>query len=433
MTLISHNPFISGNPVPSAAFVNRQRELRKVVSRICTGQSSALIGEPRSGKTSLLQYVRQSELYGEQAAHLLFSYLDAQMLGPRFAPPHFWEYVLQPVAKLAGAQAAQVRAVYTTCQRETFGNFGLERLFASLARAGYCQVLLLDEFDNLLENAAFNQAEFFGGLRSLASRMPGLVLVLASRQLPGTLNQQTQEFNRSGSPYFNFVDEIILSPFSKRATEELLARGGDRFDAADREFILRLADGHPYFLQVVASELWELNEDESLTPVERRQQAGAALYHCTQTVLADTWRLWTPEMRKAFAVVALDQMPELLGEKQFHLRPLRQKLVDYKPEVNELKKRGYIRENAAVESGWIIAGEVMLWFVADMLIQALRAKDDDLGAFFQAQQWIGLFTKEEIAQVGSAVKSLGKLLMGGVETFIKAASEGWGKGVSGKP
>jgi hypothetical protein len=432
MTLLSHNPFISGNPVAPADFVNRQREARRLVTRICTGQSSAVIGEPRSGKTSLLHYVRQPDLYGEQATHILFSYLDAQMLGPRFAPPHFWEYVLQPVVNLSGTHAAQVRTAYAACQRETFGNFGLERLFAQLASAGYRLGLLLDEFDNLLENAAFHQAEFFGGLRSLASRMPGLVLVLASRQLPGALNQQTQEFNRSGSPYFNFVDEIILAPFSKRATEDLLARGGDRFTAADHAFILRLADGHPYFLQVVAGELWDLSEETDLTPVERHRQAGEALYTQTQKTLADTWRLWTPEMRKAFAVIALDQMPRLLGAKEFYLRPLRQKLADYGLEVRELKKRGYIRENAAAESEWSITGEVMLWFVADALLQALRAQDD-LGTLVQAQQWAGLFTKEEIALVGAALKSVSKLVTGGVETFIKAASEGWGKGVSGKP
>ena len=419
MSIISDNPFIYGDPVSPEQFVNRQREVRKLVGRICTGQSSAVIGDPRSGKTSLLRYVQQPALYGDHASRLLFSYLDAQMLGTTFAPPHFWEYVLQPVSNLDRSTYPQVRTAYHTCQRESFGNFGLERLFAHLHQAGHCLVLLLDEFDNLLDNAAFHQAEFFGGLRSLASRSAGLVLVLASRQAPGDLNRKTEEFSRSGSPFFNIVSEITLKPFSQRATNELLARAGRDFIPADREFIIRLADGHPYFLQVAAGELWELREEADLTPEERRQSAGEALYNKAQDTLRDTWRLWKPEMQIAFAIIALNQSPALLGEREFNLQRLREKLADYTPETKQLAKRGYIRGSS--DDGWRVTGEVMLWFVADTLVQALRA-DSELGTLFHAQCWDGMFTNEEREQFKDAVQSLRALLKDNVDNFVKVAS-----------
>jgi len=49
------NPFIYGNPVPVTQHVNRQRELRTLFSRLQRGESTAIVGEPRIGKTSLLR------------------------------------------------------------------------------------------------------------------------------------------------------------------------------------------------------------------------------------------------------------------------------------------------------------------------------------------------------------------------------------------
>ena len=101
------NPFISGNPVSGPQFINRKKEIRRVVGRILNyGQSSAIVGEPRSGKTSLLQYLSAPEnaeaLYGEEKENLLFSFVDSLALGRQFSPAEFWKYVLEPVEKAMG-------------------------------------------------------------------------------------------------------------------------------------------------------------------------------------------------------------------------------------------------------------------------------------------------------------------------------------------
>ncbi len=48
------NPFIYGKPVSKEHFMGRKDVLQTLISRILTGQSSAIIGEPHIGKTSLL-------------------------------------------------------------------------------------------------------------------------------------------------------------------------------------------------------------------------------------------------------------------------------------------------------------------------------------------------------------------------------------------
>ena len=63
-------------------FLDRRREVRRLVGRIVNrGQSSAIVGEPRVGKTSLLEYLAAPKLRAEQydadREQLLFTYLDA--------------------------------------------------------------------------------------------------------------------------------------------------------------------------------------------------------------------------------------------------------------------------------------------------------------------------------------------------------------------
>jgi len=76
------NPFFYGDPIPPKLFVGRDRELRRIINRIITGQSTAIIGEPRSGKTSLLLYLAEPTLcqthYDTHGEQLLFSFLDVQ-------------------------------------------------------------------------------------------------------------------------------------------------------------------------------------------------------------------------------------------------------------------------------------------------------------------------------------------------------------------
>ena len=51
------NPFIYSRSVQPDEFVGREPELRRLFSRLATGQSTAIIGLPHVGKSSLLNYV----------------------------------------------------------------------------------------------------------------------------------------------------------------------------------------------------------------------------------------------------------------------------------------------------------------------------------------------------------------------------------------
>lgn len=525
------NPFFYGNPIPPDRLIDRRKEIRRIVGRIVNqGQSTAIIGEPRSGKTSLLQYLSapetRQELYGDESKHLLFSFLDAQTFGVQFSQSQFWEQALRPVEEIVSSELAPqsvqkeesskvstetlthlrenlkeyfdeqelkelcadlgvdygdlpaqgkagkarelveyfdrrlmipelvrklvklrprvswetvvavklspLALAFKTCKDNGLGAFVLERLFAQMNAEGWRLILLVDEFNDLLHHPTLNNAEFFGSLRSLASRSKGaLALVLASRQSLTDLNQSTQQFSHMGSPYFNFLDEITLGPWPESAVDELLQRAGDRFTPADRRFIKWAAGDHPYLLQAAASGLWDAYEDKT-DPSARWQQASQSLYDEAARTIGETWRLWSPEMRQAFTVVALahissmDQYADVLKQSRFDVKRLVRDLAQLKVELDALDRLGFIQEDEDIPGGWRVRPGIFLWWLTDELARTAR-RETKFEEWWQAQQMEGLLTRGEKQKLGDAARTFAGLLKVGAQTFVQAAAKGAGE------
>ena len=424
------NPFFYGNPVSPDQFIGRRQELRRITNRIVNqGQSTAVVGEPRIGKTSLLLYLAAPEtrgdLYESGGERLLFSFIDNQALGGRCNQAQFWELALRPLHEGVIVPASSLRLVqaYRTCQKNAFGTFTLERLLAQMNTEGWRLVLLLDEFDVLLHHQVLSCAEFFGGLRTLASRSRALALVIASRHPLTSLNKDTQQFSRTGSPYFNFLDEITLGPLPKKAITQLLDRAGDRFTTEDRRFIAEVAGGHPYLLQVAAYELWETYEDGEENPYLRRRQAWESLYDKAALILGDTWRLWSPATRRAFTAVALAHIPRLLKQREFHVKRLIRDMRDFGPELRSLKKRGFVAQEENISIGWRVRPQAFLWWLADELVRTVR-DETPFEEWLQKQEFGVLLTRGEKQQLDKGVRTIVGLLKGGVTTLIEAAAKG---------
>ena len=92
------NPFILGSPVPPTHFIGREREVRTILENLRgPGKgSSAISGERRIGKTSLLHYLESLERTQEWKAleiDHIFIYLDCLSISP-FTAARFWQKVL---------------------------------------------------------------------------------------------------------------------------------------------------------------------------------------------------------------------------------------------------------------------------------------------------------------------------------------------------
>lgn len=293
------NPFFHGNPVPPNQLIGREKELRRIMGRIVNqGQSTAITGLPRSGKTSILEYLKAPaapDFYGDWANQLIFSYVDAFALGGQCAPVQFWTQALKPLEEyleeyiVTHSPAPALAEAYKTCQQNNFSTSSLERLIAQVRQAGLRLVLMIDGFDILLHYANLNNPEFFGSLRSIASRSKGgLALVITGNASLSQLHEATKQFNSTGSPYFNFMDEITLGPLSEADIDTLLHQGDAYFTEDDRRFIKKLAGGHPYPLQLASSILWEEYEHgDDKEPLERQQRVEQAFHNKVATTTAN--------------------------------------------------------------------------------------------------------------------------------------------------
>jgi hypothetical protein len=370
--------------------------------------------------------------FNETDMRFAFSYFDLQTISGQYNSANFWERALFPFTQEAWfASSGFLTEGYESCHRSGFSTFMLEYLLGQMTVAKLRLIILLDEFDALLFHPELNRGEFFGSLRSLASRCDSLAIIIASRQSLSSLNSSTQELSRTGSPFFNIFEEITLGAFEEKTIQEFLSLAQRRLSSSDHKYVVQIAGGHPYFLQIAKTSLLEEYDEKTKGESVRWHRVGERLFGQAKHIMDDTWRLWTPEMKQAFVTIGLDEMPIILGEKQFDIVSLVASLADLAPEIRTLKARGFIREDKRLPGGYALEAEVMLWWLADQLIVALRT-NDELGAWLRLQQWDGTFLKKkEKDQLIQAIHSVGNFLKGGVETFITAAAEGIGKGISG--
>jgi len=380
----SYNPFHYSNPVLPEHFKGRRSELRRIIGRIVNaGESTSITGPFRCGKTSLLQYVNDSNLkstlYGERANQLIFAYLDVGTLGGEFDQAQFWSHALETFQDYidTGDIAPSLSEAYQTAQQNQFGNYVLEKLIAEIRKANLRLVLLFDGFDALLHHKVLNSTEFFGGLRQLASLSKGaLALLITGNTSLTQLNQDTQHFNRTGSPYFNFMDEVILGPLAEIEVDKLLRLSDEHFTEDDCNFIKDIAGGHPYILQLTASILWKIyaagNEKDA---IKRQQQAGQLLYERMKEQLNFVWESWDESTRKVFVSIALVLLDNELKIQHIDVRSISKEIKRYKTELDNLERYGFLKRDD--EGNWQVYSGIFLRFIGDKVKPKYRGKHQD--------------------------------------------------------
>jgi AAA+ ATPase superfamily predicted ATPase len=246
------NPFTFGNPIRgSSRFHGRKNEIRQIINRLMSSahESTSIVGERRIGKTSLLNYLSDSEI----AANLGLSgqfclvYIDFQGLTD-ITPLRFWRRVLTIMARNINSQEL-VQDIDQLSKQESFDLFDLEDLFEKINNRGLIIVLFMDEFEYVTQNPKF-KADFFGGLRALAIHH-NLALVPATRR---ELVDLCHSDEIKGSPFFNIFANVVLRPFLREEVDELIDDyiGGTEFafTPQEKEFVAQLGGGYPFFMQI---------------------------------------------------------------------------------------------------------------------------------------------------------------------------------------
>ena len=414
------NPFLYGKPVPPKRLIGRHEAVRTVYARLYNGESSAIVGEPHIGKTSVLQYitdesVRRTQL-AEQFDRYRFVEIDCHLLASDFKPGDFWRQLLDEIKDVTADEA--IKDQYHIVVQNNFGTFTLESFFKLLSANQWHIVLLIDEFEVLLDHPNFNKAEFLGALRSFAMRTDALIVITASRVSVAELNRRSQEINPHGSPFFNNMTEVRLLPLSLKEAQLLIdsalqqGKGAVTFSPADYDFLFSVAGRHPYLLQMAAASLYDALSDSE--DGARYSQAMRIFQDRSDAHFQDFWRHLVPTEQRALLLLALAQYRGFVDGRSFDLEQIG-KLEWYAPDLRHLRDLGIVESVTPDTPGsiswlgenWRIAANGIIPWLMDTIVAGSRDATD-FDKWLKDKEFQGLLTNEESAKLREVGREVSK-------------------------
>ena len=427
--------FVYGRPAQPAEFVNRKGDLRTIFNRLRHGESTAVVGEPHIGKSSLLLKIihpdTQAAYLGEDMQRVMMILLDMHPISSSYDPATFWQEALEP---LRGRKEFQKAAQLLEQAAEAgYARRPLERLFNHLGESRQRLVLLLDEFDCLLSHPNFQDPSFFALLRSLATRTGGLAMVTASRLSVAKMNERGCGLLETGSPFFNNVIEIRLHPFDEISVGHLLGAAGEMFTPEDRRFIRRVAGRHPFLLQAMAAALAEAHGQAE----DRYADAAEMFYEWISFHFDDLWRTLDDRTRTTAVILSLMELGGRSSGQRFSYGEI-ERVDAFGPELHKLQERGladqvgegweFDWQHLLLWRGerWTVGGQAFVWWVRDVVISGSRelpAYEEWLSnkryrLLLTHQQWERLVNTVRNAPEWAA-RSVGALARGLVEEMLR--------------
>jgi len=221
-------------------------------------QNAAIIGERRSGKTSLLHYLKTvtttpaEELRPDQRQDWLPQPERYRWIFVDFQDPRL------------GHQANLLRHLLAEMGLPTDGFGDLDAFLDVVADNLHTPtVILLDEIGVALARYPELDDAFWESLRSVATNQVGgnLAFVLAAHEAPSQLAQHSG----LGSPFFNiFGYTAVLPPLTEPEARQLIASSPIPFPEEDVTWLLEQSGGWPMPLQILCRErLLALEEGET--------------------------------------------------------------------------------------------------------------------------------------------------------------------------
>jgi hypothetical protein len=241
------NPYIAGAPVlDTEMFFGREQLIERILQTI-HNNSLLLYGERRIGKTSLQHHLRRRLLQLDDPDYEFFPvYVDLQGTPESQFFATLAEDVFHQLESILGNMGSgedldpDSEYGYRDLVRD------LRRVIKVLEERSSKQVklvLLIDEVDELnAYDPRINQR-----LRSLfmKSFAENLVAVVSGVEI-------RKQWDKEGSPWYNFFEEIEVTPIGRDETVELITRpigGVFKIDRAVTDRIIELTDRKPYHVQ----------------------------------------------------------------------------------------------------------------------------------------------------------------------------------------
>lgn len=259
------NPFITGQPVRYGNFFGRKAILESLFS-LWRGfpqtpmQNAAIIGDRRSGKTSLLMYLRDivnaGEINGKLRENQKTDWLPKNK-GYNFIFVDFQDARVCHKKRLLSyiLQNMQLDVDPQKLTLDDSDNVLVDFTDIVVDHLKKPTIILLDEF-NAIVNRCPDELDnnFWDALRSLSSNLLNpqyLGFVLAANERPEIIAKELHQLeNFTVSPFFNiFGKTICLESLKRNEAEELIASSPRPFSQQDIDFICNITQCQPFYLQ----------------------------------------------------------------------------------------------------------------------------------------------------------------------------------------
>ncbi|MCB0171525.1 MAG: ATP-binding protein [Anaerolineae bacterium] len=241
------NPFIVGPPIcQSRYFFGRSYEIRRIFKlwRRRPLQNVAIIGHKRSGKTSLLHYLRT------------ITTVDPSLLRPDqrtdwLSRPEQYRWVFVDFQDARMCRRERLLSYLLAGLELPTGDQNTLESFMDIVSLNLKTptIIMMDEIGAALTSPELD-LQFWGSLRSLVSNSTGgnLAFLLTAHESPALLAYQEGK----PSPFFNiFGHTFKLGPFTEDEARSLIAGSPRPFDEADIQWILNQSGCWPYLLQIL--------------------------------------------------------------------------------------------------------------------------------------------------------------------------------------
>lgn len=277
---LEFSSFVTGSPITHVRqFWGRERELKRIFSGLnrLPLRHMALIGPQRSGKSSLLHYLRQITTAPTQSCRP-----DQKRDWLSQPESYRWVFVdFQDARMNSQARLFQhiLQSLGITSENDLSLTDFLDRMSNEVRQP---TVLLFDEVGIALEQAAFDQ-HFWWSLRSLITNLTeGRIACIVTSQRPP--DQHAKDIGKP-SPFFNIFYCLNIGKFQEHEARALIASSPIPFPPDDVEWIINESDCWPLMLQTLcwarltALELEEADDQwrqDGLQQIARYRQLLAA-------------------------------------------------------------------------------------------------------------------------------------------------------------
>ncbi len=255
------NPFNWLKPNPNLFYgSNRLKMIDEIIDGLVRGESFAIVGGRRLGKTTFLQRL-QKEIATQSHIGLLPIYLDAQNMPGASSVTEAMEWIKRSVGSTINFDLSR--------RDERLGKWVIRAVEETKCLK---LVLLIDEFDSFREYEW--RHIFFNNLRALIHNTPGtsekLCIVITGGRAMQTLRDSP------GSPLANVLTWKYLSLLNEEDTKRLVHEPtAERFQPDVGEIVWKDTGGHPFIVQYLMYHLciWVeegLDVEEALERAERK-------------------------------------------------------------------------------------------------------------------------------------------------------------------